>query len=92
MQTAPTNNLAIASLVMSIIGIIGGFMCFVPALLAPAGAITGHFALSRIKSSGQAGRGLALAGVIVGWIGTLVLAALAVLFFVFVVASSGSSY
>ncbi|MBT8162588.1 MULTISPECIES: DUF4190 domain-containing protein [Arthrobacter] len=34
------------------------------------GLILGHFALSQIKSSGQAGHGLALAPVVIGWITT----------------------
>ena len=56
-----TNGLATASLVLGILG----WLYFVPALLA---VIFGHTALSQIKRTGQGGRGLALAGVILGWI------------------------
>ena len=35
---------------------------------AVAGVITGHVALSQIKSSKQSGRGLAIAGVVVGYV------------------------
>ena len=91
MATNPTNNMAITSLVLSIVGTVGIFLCFFLAVLAPAGAITGHVALKRIKTSGQAGRGLALAGVIVGWLGTLGAAAMAVLFVV-LIAYSNNGY
>lgn len=91
-QTSPTNNLAITSLVLSLVGVVGAFMCLLPIVLAPIGAVTGHVALTRIKSSGQAGRGLALAGVIVGWLGTLGATALAVFFFIFLAAASGSGF
>ena len=91
-QTTPTNNMAITSLVLSLVGVVGAFMCLIPIVLAPAGAITGHVALSRIKSSGQSGRGLALAGVIVGWLGTAAAVAVVVLFIVFAVAASNSTY
>ena len=91
-QTSPTNNLAITSLVLSIVGTLSIFLCFFLAVLAPAGAITGHVALKRIKTSGQSGRGLALAGVIVGWIGTLGAAAMAVLFAVLIGYSGTSGY
>ena len=35
---------------------------------AVAAIITGHVALTQIKKSGQSGRGLALAGIIVGYV------------------------
>ena len=54
-----TNVLAIISLVLSIIGISIG------------GVITGHIALSQIKKRAEGGRGLALAGVIIGYVGCL---------------------
>lgn len=38
--------------------------------VAPAGIITGHMALSKIKRTGEGGRGLALAGTIIGYVGT----------------------
>jgi hypothetical protein len=58
-STAPasrsTNGLAIASLVTSLIS------------LQLIGIVLGHIALVQIKKTGQAGRGLALAGVIIGY-------------------------
>ncbi|CAN5339466.1 hypothetical protein BH11ACT2_BH11ACT2_10790 [soil metagenome] len=53
---ARTNTLAIVSLVLSLVGVgIGGI-------------ITGHIALGQIKTSGESGRGLALAGTIIGYV------------------------
>jgi hypothetical protein len=56
--TAKTNTLAIISLVTSILW-----------GTALVGVITGHIALSQIKRTGESGRGLALAGVIIGYVG-----------------------
>ena len=59
-QTQPTgtNGMAIASLVCA----------FVFSLLA---VIFGHSALSQIKKTGQEGRGLAIAGLVLGYIGLI---------------------
>ncbi|HVA07014.1 MAG TPA: DUF4190 domain-containing protein [Acidimicrobiales bacterium] len=61
----PTNGLAVASLVCSCVGIVP-FLFGLPCLL---GIIFGFVARSQIKNSGgnQAGDGLALAGIIVGF-------------------------
>ena len=66
----PTNALAIASLICAF-------------LLAPLGVVFGHISLSQIKRSGEDGRGLAIAGLVIGYLLT-VLGAL-VLVFTFVV-------
>jgi hypothetical protein len=63
-----TNGLAIAALVCSLAGI-------VTCISAPVGIVLGAVALSQIKKTGQAGRGMALAGL---WIG-IVLTALFVI-------------
>jgi hypothetical protein len=61
-QAQPTNGMAIASLVCSLAGIL---TCGVTALI---GAILGHVARKQIRERGDGGDGLALAGVITGWI------------------------
>ena len=52
----PTNVLAIISLIASCVG------------FTVPGIIMGHIALHQIKRSGEGGHGLALAGVIVGYV------------------------
>jgi hypothetical protein len=72
---APTNGMAIASLVVSILSITA--FC---GLTSIVGAILGHVARKQIRERGDNGGGMALAGIIVGWIGVaLVLAAVAVI-------------
>lgn len=60
-QAAPTNGLAIASLVCSLAGLVVG-------ISAPVGAVLGHIARRQIRERGEQGDGMALAGIIVGWI------------------------
>ena len=57
-----TNSLAIASLVASVIGILP-FVCGVGSII---GIVLGVVALNQIKTSGEGGRGLAIAGIAVG--------------------------
>jgi hypothetical protein len=67
---APTNGLAIASMVVSLVGV-PLLVCYgVGLILTVIGAILGHVARRQIKTTGQSGDGMALAGVIIGWIGT----------------------
>ena len=62
------------------------------------GVITGHIALRQLKTSGENGRGMALAGTIVGWVGvglSIVGLVLAVIWFTFLIntaATSGYDY
>jgi Domain of unknown function (DUF4190) len=58
-----TNAFAVASFV---IGVVGVFVFFLPNILA---AVFGHVALNQIKTSGASGKGLAIAGLVLGWIG-----------------------
>jgi hypothetical protein len=56
-----TNGLAIASLVCSLVGL---FTC----IGAPIGVVLGHVAKGQLKTSGEDGDGLATAGLITGYI------------------------
>jgi Domain of unknown function (DUF4190)/Protein of unknown function (DUF2510) len=71
-----TNGFAIASLVCSIVGLA---MCGVPGIL---GVIFGHVARGQIRSSNgrETGEGLALAGLIIGylWIAGILLVVVAI--------------
>ena len=49
---------------LAIIALIGAFV------VSPAGIICGHIALNQIKKTGEAGRGLALWGTILGYVFT----------------------
>ena len=71
-QPQPTNTLAIVSLVCAF-------------LFSPLGIIFGHISLSQIKKTGEEGRGLAIAGLVISYmiaVLTIVMVALGVLFFV----------
>jgi peptidyl-prolyl cis-trans isomerase B (cyclophilin B) len=67
--------LAIASLVVSLI------------CCAPLGVIFGHIAIGQINKTGEGGRGLAIAGLIIGYIGIVG----GLLFWIIAVAASSSS-
>jgi hypothetical protein len=73
----PTNGLAIAALVCSLAGL-------ATCISAPVGAILGHVARKQIRERGEGGDGLALAGIIVGWILTGLLV-LVILFYVVII-------
>jgi peptidyl-prolyl cis-trans isomerase B (cyclophilin B) len=72
-QPQPTNTLAIASLVCAF-------------LFAPLGIVFGHISLSQIKKTGEEGRGLAVAGLVIGYIITALTILVVVLSVLFVIA------
>ena len=74
--------MAIASLVMGIAQLVISFIGTILAL------VFGYVAKKQMKETGQAGAGMATAGIVLGWIGL----ALGILFIVLIIAvSSGSS-
>lgn len=79
-----TNGLAIASMVLGIL-----WIYWIGSILA---LVFGYVANSQIKRSGgqQSGRGMAIAGIVLGWVG-IGLLALIVLFAVAASSGSGSS-
>ncbi|UFS59368.1 DUF4190 domain-containing protein [Subtercola endophyticus] len=70
-----TNVLAIVSLVVSIVG------------FTIIGIILGFVALSQIKRTGESGRGLALAGIIIGFVELV----LGIILFVVIIAIAANS-
>lgn len=83
-----TNVLSIIALIASI----AGLFWLLPFVGSLAGAIMGHISLNQVKTSGEQGRGMALAAVIIGWVGVGIVALLAI-FFVLLIgvgAESGS--
>lgn len=77
-QGTGTNGLATASLIVSIIGLPSLFFCVFIPLISIVGLVLGIVSLNQLKTSGQQGRGLALGGVWVGAIGTVIGVALLV--------------
>jgi hypothetical protein len=65
-----TNSLAVTSLVTAIAGVVLGIplavFCYIGWLIPVTAAVLGAVALNQIKLSGQQGRGMALAGIIIG--------------------------
>ena len=78
-STGKTSSRAIVSLVLSLaspalaslfflgVGLFGLIALPLAVPFSLAGAVVGHSALRRIKETGQPGRGIALAGVSLGW-------------------------
>ncbi len=73
-RAAPTNSLAVVSLIS---GILSWLLC--PVIAAIVAVVTGHAARTQIKTSGEAGGGLAIAGLVLGYV-SLGLFALGILF------------
>jgi len=74
-----TNGLAIGSLVASILAFPLAFLCGIFGVIAAiVGVVLGIVAINQIKQSDEGGRGLAVAGIIVGAV-TLLLAVILVL-------------
>lgn len=63
-----TNGLAIAAMVVSIVGAFGLCGYGLGGYIGIVGAIMGHVARRQIRERGENGDGMALAGVVVGWI------------------------
>jgi hypothetical protein len=65
--SAPTEQLAVWSLVLSLLAVCG-FCCTPVGITAIGGVVCGHLALSRIKANPELqGHGLAVAGLIIGY-------------------------
>lgn len=76
-----TNGLAVAALICGVAQILLGPLTGIPAI------ILGHVARSRIRQTGEQGAGLALAGLILGYIGL----ALTLIFFIIIAVIATSS-
>ena len=85
---APTDGLAVGAFITSLAGLVLAAACGFPILACPVGAVLGHVSLNRIARTGAEGRGFALAGIIIGWIGTgLIVLGIAILIAVAVAGS-----
>ncbi|MCI4064120.1 DUF4190 domain-containing protein [Micromonospora sp. R77] len=91
----PQNGLAIAAMIVSIVGALGLCGYGLGGYIGLVGAILGHVSRKQIRERGESGEGFATAGIIVGWITTViaVLATIAiVIFFVWIANQDTSSY
>lgn len=70
--TAAASGWAIASMVC---GIVSLFMCYLGGLCAIPGVVFGHIALKKINNAPypMSGRGMAIAGLITGYLGVLIM-------------------
>ena len=70
-----TNGLATASLITSIAGVVLGIplaiFCYIGLLIPVVAAVLGAVALSQIRRTHQPGRGLAIAGIVIGCLTTV---------------------
>lgn len=80
-----TNAKAIGSVVMGVIGVTG--FPFVASVVA---VILGHMARKEMKTDGKQGHGLALTGIILGWIGITLVTLAALIFGWFVTSLWGN--
>jgi len=85
--TAPNHPKATTALVLGLVSLVGGLMCIVPVLVSPFAWVTGVKARKEIRqSNGQmSGDGMATAGMVLGIIGTVVLALILIGIVVFVI-------
>ena len=84
----PTNGMATASLICALVGIL---FCGLTSILA---VIFGHISLGQIKRTGEGGHGMAVAGLIIGYLitlGWLVILLFYILGIAMFAASSGST-
>jgi hypothetical protein len=63
-----TNGFAIASLVLGILGILGDFLFGVGIVGSVLALIFGYVGRSQIRERGDSGGGMAIAGIVLGWI------------------------
>jgi hypothetical protein len=84
----PTSGLAIASLICGIVGIV---TCFLPGIAA---VICGHMALKQmaVPNARVTGRGMAVAGLVLGYLSILLMVALGALIFMGAVFSKTTSF
>ena len=67
MNVQRTNGMAVASLVLGILGLFTSFFLFgIGSILA---LIFGYIGRNKIRQTGENGSGMAIAGIVLGWIG-----------------------
>lgn len=77
-QPTPSSALAIASLILGVIGLLSGWLIFGGAL-GLVGVILGIVALVKVKNGTASGKGMAIGGIVTGALGMIAAAAMMVL-------------
>ncbi|CCQ14219.1 putative uncharacterized protein [Rhodococcus sp. AW25M09] len=83
---APTNTLAIVSLVLAVLG-----LTFLPLIASVCAVVCGHISRGQIKRTGEGGSGFATAGIIVGYVSIALFVIIVGAIILFAVAASTSS-
>jgi hypothetical protein len=84
----PTSGTAVVSLIAGIIGILGGWCLFgLPCLVA---IVTGHLAYRETRTGARGGNGLAISGLVLGYLGIVPGVLITAFFTVGMLASVGS--
>lgn len=83
---APTNTLAIVSLVLAILG-----LTFIPLIASVCAVVCGHLAKGQIKRNGEGGSGFATAGLVIGYVSIALFVIIVGAIVIFALAASNSS-
>ncbi len=87
--SAPTNQKALLSMIFGIVG-----LTLVPILASIVAVVLGHMSRKEIERTGEPGRGMSTAGLVMGYIGSvgyLVLIGVVLVFFTALLAAGGVS-
>jgi len=84
--TAPNNSMAVVAMVAGICG-----FTVVPFIGSIVAVITGHMARKQIRQTGEGGDGMAVAGLVMGWIVIVLTVLGTIAFFLFFAAVATSS-
>ena len=84
--TPPNNTLAVVSLVLGIVGLV-----VIPFLGSIGAVITGHMARKQIREGGEGGDGMAVGGLVTGYLGIAIYLLLGLLFLIPVIFFAASS-
>lgn len=77
-QPTPSSGLAIASLILGILGLLSGWAVF-GGVLGLVGVILGIVALVKVKNGTASGKGMAIGGIVTGALGMIVAAVVMVI-------------
>ena len=77
-QPTPSSALAIASLILGVIGLLSGWLIF-GGVLGLVGVILGIVALVKVKNGTASGKGMAIGGIVTGALGMIVAAVVMVI-------------